>query len=64
MDISSADFMKFTIQEAADLLADKLQENKEKDIMSSGLKFYGHVDGELCEIEMSLVEVDPDESVE
>lgn len=64
MEISSVDFMKFTVQEAADLLADKLQENKEKGIMSSGLKFYGHVDGKLCEIKMCLVEGDPDEEVE
>ena len=56
---SSADFMKFTIQEAADLLADKLQENKKDDNKRnrSRMKLYGKVDDQLCEIEITMREV-------
>ena len=59
MEFSSADFMKFTIQEAADLLADKLQENKKDDTKRniSRMKLYGKVDDQLCEIEITMREV-------
>ena len=59
MEFSSADFMKFTIQEAADLLADKLQENKKDDNKRnrSRMKLYGKVDDQLCEIEITMREV-------
>lgn len=59
MEFSSADFMKFTIQEAADILADKLQENKKDDNKRnrSRMKLYGKVDDQLCEIEITMREV-------
>jgi hypothetical protein len=59
MEFSSADFMKFTIQEAADILADKLQENKkdENKRNRSRMKLYGKVDDQLCEIEITMREV-------
>ena len=59
MEFSSADFMKFTIQEAADILADKLQENKKDDTKRniSRMKLYGKVDDQLCEIEIRMREV-------
>ena len=57
MEFSSADFMKFTIQEAADLLADKLHENKSKGKAISRMKLYGKVDDQLCEIEIRMREV-------
>ena len=59
MEFSSADFMKFTIQEAADLLADKLHENKkdENKRNRSRMKLYGKVDDQLCEIEITMREV-------
>ena len=49
--------MKFTIQEAADLLADKLHENKSKGKAISRMKLYGKVDDQLCEIEIRMREV-------
>ena len=59
MEFSSEDFMKFTIQEAADLLADKLHENKkdENKRNRSRMKLYGKVDDQLCEIEITMREV-------
>ena len=59
MELSSADFMKLTVQEAADLLADKLHENKKDDTKRnrSRMKLYGKVDDQLCEIEITMREV-------
>ena len=59
MEFSSADFMKLTVQEAADLLADKLHENKkdENKRNRSRMKLYGKVDDQLCEIEITMREV-------
>ena len=58
-ELSSADFCKLTIQEAADLLADKLHENKKDDSKRnrSRMRLYGKVDDQLCEIYIEMREV-------
>ena len=59
MEFSSADFMKLTVQEAADLLADKLHENKKDDNKRnrSRMRLYGKVDDQLCKIYIEMREV-------
>ena len=51
--------MKLTVQEAADLLADKLHENKKDDSKRnrSRMRLYGKVDDQLCEIYIEMREV-------
>ena len=52
--LSSADFLKFTLQECADLLLDQLDKN-EHDF--SSVKLYGCSDGRMFELEMNMKEV-------
>ena len=53
-ELCSADFMKFTVQECADLLLDQLDKN-EHDFSSA--KLYGCCDGRMFELEMKMKEV-------
>ena len=53
--LSSADFLKFTLQECADLLLDQLDKN-EHDF--SSVKLYGCSDGHMFELEMKMTEVE------
>lgn len=58
-ELSSAEFCKLSVQEAADLMAEKLHENKKDDTKRnrSRMRLYGKVDGQLCEIYMEMREV-------
>ena len=53
-ELCSADFMKFTVQECADLLRDQLDKN-EHDF--SSVKLYGCSDGRMFELELIMREV-------
>lgn len=55
MDISSADFTKLTLQEAADLLLDQVDKNGDG---KSGCKCYGCCDGRMFELSLVMKEVD------
>ena len=52
MEISSADFCKLTLQEVADLLLEKLEEQEE-----SRCKVYGCNGGRMFELELCMKEV-------
>ena len=54
-ELSSADFCKLTLQEVADMLLDKLQDNPDDD--RSGAKLYGCSDGKLFELCLIMKEV-------
>ena len=55
-ELSSADFCKLTLQEVADMLLDKLQDNPDDD--RSGAKLYGCSDGKLFELCLIMKEVE------
>ena len=58
MDLSSADFMRFSVQELADMLSDKLSENMAEGKDVSSVKLHGLVDGKLLEMDVYMKEVD------
>ena len=53
-ELSSADFCKLSLQEVADLLLDKIDDDHE----SSGCKCYGCCDGRMFELELRMREVE------
>ena len=53
-ELSSADFMKLSVQEVADLLLDQLDKNEHD---YSACKVYGCCDGRMFELEMKMKEV-------
>ena len=55
-ELSSADFCKLTLQEVADMLLDKLQDNPDDD--RSGCKLYGCSDGRMFELCLIMKEVE------
>ena len=55
MNLSSADLCKLSVQEVADLLLDKLDQQSE-----SGCKVVGECDGRLFELELVMREVTKD----
>ena len=58
MELSSADFMRFSVQELADMLSDKLSENMAEGKDVSSVKLHGLVDGKLFEMDVYMKEVD------
>ena len=58
MDLSSADFMRFSVQELADMLSEKLSENMNEGKDVSSVKLHGLVDGKLFEMDVYMKEVD------
>lgn len=58
MDLSSADFMRFSVQELADMLLEKLSENMSEGKDVSSVKLHGLVDGKLFEMDVYMKEVD------
>ena len=52
--LSSADFLKLTLQEVADLLADKLEENIKNDKDYSCAKLHGLVDDQVYELDIVM----------
>jgi hypothetical protein len=53
-DLSSADFLKLSLQECADLLLDQLDKNEHD---YSACKCYGCCDGRMFELELCMREV-------
>ena len=53
-ELSSADFCKLSLQEVADLLLDKIDDDHE----SSGCKCYGCCDGRMFELSLVMKEVE------
>lgn len=58
MDLSSADFMRFSVQELADMLSEKLSENMSEGKEVSSVKLHGLVDGRMFEMDVVMREVD------
>ena len=58
MELSSADFMRFSVQEVADMLSEKLSENMAEGKDVSSVKLHGLVDGKLFEMDVYMKEVD------
>lgn len=58
MELSSADFMRFSVQEVADMLSEKLSENMDEGKDVSSVKLHGLVDGKLFEMDVYMKEVD------
>lgn len=58
MELSSADFMRFSVQELADMLSEKLSENMAEGKDVSSVKLHGLVDGKLFEMDVYMKEVD------
>ena len=58
MELSSADFMRFSVQELADMLSEKLSENMSEGKDVSSVKLHGLVDGKLFEMDVYMKEVD------
>ena len=58
MDYSSADFMRFSVQELADMLSEKLSENMAEGKDVSSVKLHGLVDGRMFEMTVVMREVD------
>ena len=58
MEYSSYDFCKLTVQEAADLLLDKLSENIKDGKDYSMAKLHGCNDGRMFELVLIMKEVD------
>ena len=52
--LSSADFLQLTLQEVADLLADKLEENIKNDKDYSCAKLHGRVDDQVYELDIVM----------
>ena len=58
--LSSADFLQLTLQEVADLLADKLEENLEKDKEYSCAKLHGKINDQLYELDIIMRGIEDD----
>ena len=56
MKLSSADFMRFSVQELADMLSEKLSENMAEGKDVSSVKLHGLVDGKLFEMDVAVSE--------
>ena len=61
MEFSSRDFCKLSVQEAADILLDKLHENQRSGKEYSMAKLHGCNNGRLFELCLIMKEVDTDE---
>jgi hypothetical protein len=55
-ELSSADLCKLSVQEVADMLLDRLDQQEQ-----SGCKVYGCSDGRMFELELCMKEVDNDD---
>ena len=58
MELSSKDFCKWTLQDAADLLMDKLAENQSEGKEYSMALLHGCCDGRMFELSLVMKEVE------